>query len=220
MALINNSILGDVTGKMGSKVFRKMHGKTFVSERPLNYRSAETPVARKARNSFGMSVKLAKILNVDPTLNEVWTAANIDGVNSNQRIIKHNIKLFNGGLLTPRNKLTPEGLFLKVDSASIQNQTINLTLDCPAENNLNFPAVLFILFYFEKVNKSLALTRSSIPESSPGGIYELDINPSSYILRLLKEESEPMLFIALVSETAGKKKPYWTNTEAISLSSV
>ncbi len=218
MAVINNSVLGEVSGKIGNKVFRKMYGKTVVSERPLHYKAAKTPAARKVRNSFGMAVKLAKILISDTELNETWTAAKIEGVNSNQRIIKQNIKLFDGGLLTPRNKVTPEGLFLKVNSASFQNQTIHLTLNCPAENNLNFPADLFILYYFEKANKSLLLTRTTIPETIAVGIYELDLNPGQYIVRLLGEEPEPLLLIALVSETVSKKKPYWTNTEAIKLS--
>ena len=218
MASLNNSVLGEVSGKLGNKVFRKMYGKTVVSERPLHYKAAKTPAARKVRKSFGMSVKLAKTLIADPTLNEIWTAANIEGVNSNQRIIKHNIRLFDGGSLTPRNIMSPGGLFLKVDSASYENQNIHLTMNCPAENNLNFPADLFILYYFEKENKSLVLTKTTIQESAAGGIYELAINPGKYISRLLDEGSEPMLLVALVSKTASKKKPYWTNTDSVNIS--
>ena len=218
MAIVNNSALGEFSGKVGRLVYRKMYGKTVVSERPLNYQAAKTPAARKARKNFGMSVKLAQVLRADSKLDEAWSIAKINGVNSNQRIIKHNIKLFDGGLLTTRNKITPEGLFLKVNSASFQNQTVHLTLNCPPENNLIFPADLFILYYFENASESLLLTRITVPDTIPGGIYELDINPGKYITRLLEEEPEPMLFIALVSETVSKKKPYWTNTEAIKIS--
>jgi hypothetical protein len=218
MAILNNSVLGEVSGKIGDKVFRQMYGKTVVSERPQNYKAAKTPSARKARSSFGMAVKLAKKLIADPELNEIWTAAKIDGVNSNQRILKHNLKLFDGGSLTPRNIITPEGLFLKVESSSFQNQIIHLSLNCPAENNLTFPAELFLLYYFEKENKSIVLNRTVITESSAGGIYEIDINPDKYLLRLLQKDPEPLLFIAMAAQTAGKKKPYWTSTAAMALS--
>jgi hypothetical protein len=91
-------------------------------------------------------------------------------------------------------------------------------LNCPAENNLNFSADLFTLYYFEKENKSPVLTKTTVHESAAGGIYELDINPGKYISRLLDEGSEPMLFIALVSKTASKKKLYWTNTDSVNIS--
>ncbi len=218
MALVNNSVLGEISGKIGNIVLRQVYGKTVAYERPPHYKAAKTPAARKTRNSFGSAVKLAKVLIADTKLNETWASAKIQGVNSNQRIIKQNIKLFDGRLLTTRNKITPEGLFLKVDSASFQNQTLHLTLNCPAENNLKFPADLFILYYFEKADKSMLLTRTTVSQGISGGIYELDINPGKYIGRLLKEEPQALLLIALVSESVSKKKPYWTTTEAVRLS--
>ncbi len=103
-------------------------------------------------------------------------------------------------------------------SLSFQDQKIHLTLNCPAENDMTFPADLFVLYYFKEANKSMILTRGAISESSAEGIYELDINPDKYLLRLLIEEAEPLLFIAMASETPRKKKAFWTSTESVSLS--
>ncbi len=212
MALVDGSVLGEVTGKIGNMVFRKMHGKTFVSERPLNYKQAKTPAAKKARNSFSMSVKLSKKLMSDPALKAVWTAAKIEGTDSYHRIIKHNIKLINEGSFTDRNKITPEGLFLMVDSAVIQNQVLRLRLNCPIETDLVFPAKLLILYYFRKEKNPLILTETTIPDSNAGGIYELDIQPGKSIIRLLNDNPDALLFTALISETVRKKKAYWTST--------
>ncbi len=217
MALVDRSVLGEVTGKMGNKVFRKMNGKTFVSERPLNYKQAKTLAARKVRNSFGMSVKLAKKLITDPKLKEVWAAAKIEGTNSYHRIIKYNCNLINEGSLTDRNNITPDGEFLKIDSASLQNQVLHLTLNCPDESNLVFPAKLSILYYFGKEKNPLVLTETTIPDSSAGGIYEMDIQPGKSIVRLLNESPDALLFTALVSETPRKKKAYWTSTASASI---
>ena len=217
MALVSNSILGDVSGKMGSKVFRSMNGKTFVSERPLHYKPAKTPAARKARSSFGMATMLSKKLITAPQLKEVWAAARIEGTDPYHRIIKHNTKNINAGALTVRNRITPDGLFLGVESVSLENEVLHLSLNCPAENNLNFPAKLYLLYYSEKAKSSLVLTQISIPESAAGGIYELDLKPAKSIVKLLKEDADALIFLALVSDMPVKKKVYWTSTYAVKI---
>ncbi len=212
MALVNNAILGEVSGKMGNKVFRRMNGKTFVSERPQNYKPAKTPEARKVRSSFGMSVLLAKKLITESELKEIWSAARIEGSNSYHRIIIHNSKQIYDGSLTARSKITPDGLFLSIDSAALENEVLHLVLNCPAENNLDFPASLFLLYYSGKTNTPLVITRTEIQESNSGGIYELDINPAKSTVKALNEDPDAMLFTTIVSETVRKKKPYWTST--------
>ncbi len=214
MALVKNAILGEVSGKMGDKVFRQMNGKTFVSERPLHYKPAKTPDARKIRSSFGITVHLAKKIILDPALKETWRAAKIEGSTPYHRIIKQNSLLTNSGSLTNRNKITPDGLFLNIDSASLENQVLHLTLNCPDEGSLIFPAKLSILYYFRKAGTPLVLTQVNIPESIPGGIYELDLRPAKSITKFLNDDPDALLFMALVSETILKKKIYWTSTAA------
>ncbi len=218
MALLNNMVLGELSGKLGNKVFRVMNGKNFVSDRPLNYKPAKTPAAKKVRSSFGTAVELSKKLITDPMLKEVWASAKIAGFKPYNKIIKHNIKLINSGTLTERNKITPDGLFLNLDSASFQNETLHLSLLCPADSNLSFPAKLSILYYFRKANQSLVLTQTTIPEGAAGGIYELDVKPAKVITRLINENPDALLYVSLVSETIKKKKPYWTSSAAAGLS--
>ncbi len=218
MALVINTVVGEVSGKMGNKVFRIMHGKNFVSDRPLNYKAAKTPAARKARSSFGMGVNLAKKLITDTALKEVWSAAKIEGTDSYHKIIIQNSKFIKEGKLTDRNKITPDGLFLGVDSAGIQNQVLHLTLNCPDENNLVFPVKLDMLYYFGNAANPLVFTQMTIPESIAGGIYELDIIPGKSMIRLINENPGTLLYIAMISGEAGKKKVYWTSTASVRLS--
>ena len=218
MALLTGSILGEVTGKMGNKVFRRMNGKTFVSDRPLKYKPAKTTAARKVRSSFGMGTMLSIKLIADPRLKEVWAAARIEGTDSYRRIIKHNTKNINAGALTVRNKITPDGLFLGVESATLENEVLHLSLNCPAEDNLIFPAKLYLLYYSATAKTSLVLTQITIPESAAGGLYELDLKPAKSIVKLLKEDPDSLLFLAMVSETPVKKKAYWTSTAVVNFS--
>ncbi len=218
MALVQGSVIGEVKGKMGTKVFREMNGKTFVSDRPLHYKPTKSPAAKKVRSSFRTSVKLSQKLISSPALKEVWANAKIEGTDAYRKVIKHNRKSIYSGSLTERNIITPDGLFLKVESAGLQNEVIHLTLNCPAENKLVFPAKLSLLYYFGSQNNSLVLTDTAIPESTEDGIYELDLKPAKSIIRLLNENPDAMLFVALVSGTAQKKKVYWTNTECFRLS--
>ncbi len=216
MALLVNTVVGEVTGKMGNKVFRIMNGKNFVSDRPLHYKAAKTPAAKQTRGNFRMGVKLSAKLISDPALKEVWSAAKIQGTDSYHRILSQNSKLINAGSLTDRTKITPDGLFLKVESASLQNEVLHLSLNCPDENNLVFPAKLTMLYYFSKASSPIVLTQTTIPDSITGGIYELDIKPGKSIVKLLNDTPDALLFIALISETERKKKAYWTSTASVS----
>jgi len=218
MALLNNSVLGKLSGKIGGNVFRVMNGKNFVSDRPLNYKPAKTPAARKVRSSFKAAVELSQTIIADPVLKEVWRVAKIEGYKPYNKIIKHNMKQINSGILTERTKITPNGLSINIDSASFQNETLNLSLNCPADGSLTFPARLLILYYFGNVNQSMFLTQETIPEKAAGGIYELKIKPAKAITRLINENPKALLYVSLVSETAMKKKPYWTSSAAASLS--
>jgi len=217
MALVNGSTGGEFSGKLGRLVYRQINGKTVVYERSEHYKAANTAAAKKARKNFGMAVKLAQKLIADPVINEVWTAAKMEGVNSNQRIIRNNIRLMDSGSLTDRNKITPDGLFLKAESASLQRDVLHLSLVCPADNNLVFPANLSMLYNLGRAYNPLVLTETTITESSADGLYELDIKPAKSIVRLLNENPDVLLFIALVSETPRKKKAYWTSTASVRL---
>lgn len=218
MAQLNTMILGEVNGKLGNLVFRQINGKTYVSNRPRNYKPTKSQTAKKVRGSFAAASKLASLVNADKTISEVWKAAKIGGNDPYHKIIKYNTRLVKEGSLTEKNKITPDGLFLKIESASLQNQVLHLSLNCPEENNLEFPAKLLLLYYSGKSRTPMVLTQVTIPESTSGGIYELDLKPAKSIVKLLNEDPDALLFAALVSETPVKKKAYWTSTASAKLS--
>ena len=120
MAEIKKSVLGDITGKIDNLVFRRMNGKKFVSVRPDKYKPTKSIKLKKARSKFGTVVKFAVTTNSVPELKEAWKLSREKGSNSYHKIIKANSRLFNTETLTPYNKITPDGLELKLESASLK----------------------------------------------------------------------------------------------------
>ena len=217
MAEVRTSILGGIKGRIGAYILRIRYGKQITYSRPLKQKVSKSVKAKTARNNFAATVALAKSVNAVPKLKEVWRNAKVPGTNSYQRLIKNNAKLVREGLLTTRNIITPEGLPLILNSASIENDKLSLSFDCPAGSDVSFPAVLFAYLYFEKESGANSIFFKEISEPAPGGSYSLETVIDPRTIKLLTNDSEPILYTALIGGTPSKKKVYWTSTAAVRL---
>ncbi len=213
MAEINKALLGEVSGKIGDLVFRKMNGKRFVSVRPKKYKPTKSIKLKKARSKFGTVVKFAVTTNSVPELKEVWKLSREKGSNSYHKIIKANSRLFNTETLTPYNKITPAGLELKLESASIKSNKLDVTISFPSVKT-GLPAALCMVFYFGK-DKFFAQTEN-IEEAEENDIYSLSISLNTGIRKALKTKTNFLLYAAVAGK-AVKKKVFWTSTTAIEL---
>lgn len=108
MATLDRSILGDIKGKVGNIVFRKMNNKTFVSLRPEVYKTSNSPAALYSRNRFINISLFASFLNgIDPIKN-CWKESKTPGTIAYKKIIKSNSPLMDGEFISPANRVLPE----------------------------------------------------------------------------------------------------------------
>ncbi|HKB86352.1 MAG TPA: hypothetical protein VKD08_09300 [Ignavibacteriaceae bacterium] len=212
MAQVASSILGALKGRIGNYILRIRYGKQIAYLRPLKHRTSKSTAAKRARSNFASTVAIAKSANAQPRLKEIWKNAKVPGVNSYQRLIKNNAKRVSNGLLTTSNKITPDGLPLKLNSAAVENNKFFLSFDCPPGPDISFPAFLSIFLYFGKESGTIIPLSREISEPSPGGIYNFEALLDSNIKRLLSKDPSPIVYIALAGGTAYKKKVYWTST--------
>lgn len=212
MAEITNSVLGLVTGKISTLVFRKMNGKNFVSVRPKKYKPCKSDVVIQSRSNFAAVINFAKNINSVPGIKEIWTNAKVKGTNSFQKIIKHNLKLVNQGTLTTANKITPDGLFLKLNSSSINDSKLGLTLYFPGSINVKMPVHLFVVLYFKSYKNRILYQTVNPGAPSPDGIYDLNIMLSKEILRALDMDPEPVMYLAFSGSVPYRRKVYWSGT--------
>lgn len=68
MAHFKNALLGEVNGRIGNFVIRKMNGKDFISVRPRHYKKSLSQSAQMIRSNFAQISKLASFINSEPVL--------------------------------------------------------------------------------------------------------------------------------------------------------
>ncbi len=214
MAEVKSSVIGGLSGRIENFVYRNRNGKIIAYARPIDQKVNKSVKAVRARSNFASTIALAKSVNSVPRLKEIWRNASVPGINSFQKLIKNNSKLVREGLLTTSNKITPEGLPLKLNLASIEDNKLKISFDFTENPDLSFPASLFIYFYFVNTGTIIPLFRE-ISEPEPGGTYNQETALDLHIIKLVSEDPAPIMFIALAGGTSYKDKVYWTSTASL-----
>lgn len=113
MARIKKNIIGQLQGKLSDVVFRVRNGKVVVYSRPAKQKVSKSEAVIKARKKFALTVALAKEINSNEILSELWKNSKVNATNSYQKIIKYNSTLTNSDTLTIQNSITPpDGIHL------------------------------------------------------------------------------------------------------------
>ncbi len=212
MAELKSPVIGEPSGRIENVIYRRRYGKTIAYSRPKNQKFSKSRKAVGARNDFAAAVTLAKSVNDVPKLKEVWRSAKVPGTSAYHRLIKNNAKSVSNGFLTTSNKITPEGLPLRLISAEIENKILYLSLECPESPDLTFPAMIYVHLYFGKASGTMIPLFKEIPEPKPDGIYNLELSLEGSTKKLLSKDPAPVVYAALAGGTAYKKKVYWTST--------
>lgn len=111
--LLNKGEIGKVVGVIGPYVVRYNKGKRIISKRPVCFHMSMTQAAVTGRNKFAAKVKFARFLISDPIIKEIWKAADIEGRNAWNRLLKHN--KITGSHPTIKNIITPPGHYFEID---------------------------------------------------------------------------------------------------------
>ena len=218
MARFDPGPLGQVIGKIGNYVVRKMNGKYFISLRPDSYNASQSEKSKRSRKRFGNCVQFAKTISNLPELSAAWRSANITGSSPYHRIIKHNIKLTLDGKLSASNIITPEGLSNPFLSIQFNREFLSASLI----NNLDrieFPFTLFkACFIIYMIASAGTITKSDSfriisKDVDAEQTHEIKINFSADDINIFNEYKDFIIFSAAVWNE-GTDKILWSSTAA------
>jgi hypothetical protein len=156
MAIIKKGVIGEISGKIGDKIYRVRDGKNIVCKRPASQKISQTTNSVKNRSKFAFRIQLAKLIYSTPELSACWKSAKIKGRNGFQRIIVHNAKQISDTGLTLQTIITPPGFatydnFIKLDKSHIiiQSKPVKEIFDC------TFKLIAVLCLYNEKGSELL-----------------------------------------------------------------
>ncbi len=218
MAILKNSILlENATGSVGNFIVKNFRDKKVLSSKRTSHKISQSKLAVRGRKNFASAVSLSSTINANPALKEIWKLAKVNGSSPFQKMMSRNAKKVKDGFLTVSNAITPEGLPLKLSSASVQNGVLRISCFLPTTGNIHFPAKVFVILYFNKYEGAVLPIYSEITEASQDGSYSLDFIPDKEIKKALNSDPSPVIYLALAGSSVYKKKVFWTSTAAVSL---
>lgn len=214
MTIIKSSVLGKLRGRTGNFNFRNEKGKNIMSVRPPKVNVSQSTQAKRARKDFAAAVNISKAVNAVPELKAIWSQEKIKARNSYQKLMKINLDAVKNTRATILNKITPEGIYLVLNSVSINNNKLNIEFSIPSPGNIGFPAGIFIFLYLNDNENPVFSIRSEIEGPAPDGLYQKSITMEEELSDALKTNPNPIIYFAVAGAGKSGRKKYWTTTEA------
>jgi hypothetical protein len=214
MAIIKPNIIGGISGKVDDKIVRRRYGKYVLYSKPLSYNISYSSASIQNRSKFAETVKFARLLNSIPEIAEIWKSSKIKGVNSYQKIIKHNTKLTSKHGISSFNTITPPGLFALPESIFIDEN--RLTIRSTIEKDICHSSITLFTLSYVHLNKekfSFILKSSEIKIINEGCV-EAKMNMSEEESNKLKRFDKAIFLSSFVTS---KSKDFWTNTFSFEL---
>jgi|ERR1035437_2092374 hypothetical protein len=106
MGRLKNTILGDVTGKVGNIVFRVKGKKSYIYASPKKVKVSQKQEAKEARSKFTPLSKFASFINSIAELKYFWTHSDIKASSTYHKISKENYSAFLYNRPTVNNRIT------------------------------------------------------------------------------------------------------------------
>lgn len=122
MARIKKEILGKVSGTLGDLTFRQRNGKSYVSTRPISFRTSNDPASIERRSKFKLSVKLSQAIYSIDELKYIWTKETSGNKLPFNYITQINYPFVGNGVLTGIVKLVPSIGFNVSNPVVVYNQ--------------------------------------------------------------------------------------------------
>ncbi len=218
MATRRKNILGHMSGRLGNTTTRIRYGKEVIYSLPDRVKISNSEAAKTARKRFGLTVNFAKFINTIPALSAVWSAAKVPGMNSYQRLIKHNAKLTGEKNLTINNIITPPGILPAPFICSFREGILEIEID----RNLNNSMIYFIhivSFFYEpaeiKLNDfSLQYIQKETNDIEMNEISRFSLSFNVTQQNLLDNYKHCIIYTAL---TSAEGKTGWSSTSSFSI---
>ena len=219
MARLTKSVLGEIKGKIGNLVIRKINGKEFISLRPAKYRKTkkEVPARQKMRNA----VRFSRIVNSDDVLKQIWGKSEIKATNSFQKLIKHTLENALPGRLTLKNKITPGGTSFSFSEFLFEKGELNVSIKnrgkgirCITGNN--FSVYVLFCFYEPIVKKIVSSKLELIYKEFHGGVTENNFLFKYNVQKLnnneLKNYNKCIIYFAIVGHKTNTNTLNYSDT--------
>ena len=217
MARLTKAVLGELSGKIGSLVVRKVNGKQFVSLRSDHYKKSKSTKAIYEKNKFSAVVKFARTINSIPHLKNVWQKSNVQGFSAYHKILKTNLKLFGVEKSAPGFTLFPPAKNNNSVTATVTDEKISVLFDerlfkavinCH-ECTLN---ILRMVNVSEKHNKEYYEIRSVPITVNLFCNHNISIEINELFGSRANNHPESVFYIAVLLNSISNKKVSWTNT--------
>ncbi len=202
-----------LSGKIEGLVFRKMNGKIFVSAAPSHYTKSMSKEAVEMRNNFSAAVKFSGEVNSVPELKEIWKNAGVPGSSSYNKIVKSTRDAAEGGKITGKAKITPDGLPLGLTGLKREKDIIRIDFSFN-KKKLRPPYLLFLFFFFNKNSIYNQVEEISIAGGKKVNTAYIKLNHA--IKKALNEKKNTLIFCALAGKPV-RDKIYWTSTAVVQL---
>lgn len=174
MARLEKRYFGELKGKFGDAVFKKLGDNNYVARRP-KYTKPDTEEFKVRTNAFKFSCKLASLINANSYLKSVWRSRLGKNVQIHPRLISVNYNAFKNGTVIGNIQLVPDGGFgIKFDSMILDENQLSLKIE-PLTTNSSIDA---------SVDKSIRAV-TFIIMTSP-------VDPSHIPVRIIQLNSAPV----------------------------
>ncbi len=217
MARLTKSVLGELSGKIGSLIVRKVNGKQFVSLRPDHYKKSKSTKAIYEKNKFSAVVKFAKTINSIPHIKNVWQKSNVQGFSTYHKILKTNLKLFGVEKSSPNFTLFPPAKNNYSVTVSVTDGKISVLFDkklfqaafTRCESTLN---ILRIVNVSEKHNKDYYEIRTVPITVNLFCNHSISIEINKLFGLRVNDHSDSVFYVAVLLNSHTNKKISWTDT--------
>ena len=217
MARLTKAVLGELSGKIGSLVVRKVNGKQFVSLRPDHYKKSKSTKAIYEKNKFSAVVKFARTINSIPHIKNVWQKSNLQGFSAYHKILKANLKLFDVEKSVPGFTLFPHAKNNHNITVTVADGKISVLFgtklfqDVIARNESTLN-ILRVVNVSEKRNKDYYEIRTVPITINSFCNHSISIEINKLFGTRVNNHSDSVFYIAVLLNSLSNKKVSWTDT--------
>ncbi|MCL4549817.1 MAG: hypothetical protein M1495_14740 [Bacteroidetes bacterium] len=217
MARLTKAVLGELSGKIGSLIVRKVNGKQFVSLRPDHYKKSKSSKAIYEKNKFSAVVKFAKTINSIPHIKNVWQKSNVQGFSTYHKILKTNLKLFGVEKSSPSLTIFPHAKNNYSVTVTVTGGKISILFDEKLfqaainrfESTLN---ILRMINVSEKHNKDYYEIRTVPITVNSFCNHCISIEVNELFGSRANNYSDSVFYVAVLLNSLSNKKVSWTDT--------